>query len=218
MGVDSRGEPGVTAQAYTAWRRWKKAKRTRRIGVISGRDAWTIILTGGASALLAPRLQVVYPDTARKASAASQNQVPVASFNPNLFKDDLAGQLAVAERGPFYVNFPYALRSERRPHAFFEQATAEHQVGARWEKKVSSAKNEALDQLVGTHVLAHLHGLSRLDWAKPPSWAAPWDLNSYVQDVAELEAEQAAAEAAAAAPADPDASLKKKRSLATRLA
>lgn len=215
MGIDSRGQPGVTQQAYTAWRRWRKWGATKKVGVVSGRDVWTITLTGGASALLAPRLSVVYPDTTRKASAAAQAQVPVAVFNPNNFKDDLAGQLQKAEPGAWYIHFPAALRSAQSPHAFFEQATSEHQVGARWEKKVSSARNEALDQLVGTHVLAHLHGLPRLDWEKPLPWYAPWDRNKDVHlqsDVDAAQAEQAAGQAAE--PADKT----KKRSLASRLA
>lgn len=213
MGIDSRGQPGVTQQAYSAWKRWKKARATRKVGVISGRDVWTIILTGGASGINAPRLSVVYPDTTRKAGAAAQGQVPVASFNPNHFKDDLAGQLQKAEPGGWYIHFPKALRSAAPPHAFFEQVVAEHLVGARWEKKVSSARNEALDQLVGTHVVAHLHGLSRIDWEKPPNWAAPWDRNSHVHLPADLDD----------APADVDqaeakAGTDKKRSMASRLA
>ncbi len=206
-GIDSRGQPGVTMQAYSAWKRWRKVGATRKIGVISGRDVFTIALTGGASGINAPRLSVVYPDTTRKAGAASQGQVPVAAFNPNLFKDDLAGQLQRADPGPWYIHFPAALRSAAPPHAFFEQVVSEHQVGARWEKKVSSARNEALDQLVGTHVVAHLHGLSRIDWEKPPNWAAPWDRNSEVHLQADLDAK------ASGGGAD-----KPKRSIASRLA
>jgi hypothetical protein len=32
--------------------------------------------------------------------------------------------------------------------------------------------------MVLTHMMAHLHGLAQIDWAKPPSWAAPWDTKS----------------------------------------
>lgn len=213
MGIDSRGQPGVTMQAYTAWRRWRKSGAVRRIGVISGRDVFTIVLTGGANGFNAPRLQVVYPDTGRKAGAAARGQVPVAAFNPNQFKDDLAGQLARAEPGPWYIHFPAALKSAGKPHVFFEQVTSEQQLAnGRWEKKIASARNEALDQLVGTHVVAHLHGLSRIDWEKPQSWNAPWDTNSYVTSPAEAEP------APAAETADPTAPPKRKRSLASRLA
>lgn len=216
MGIDSRGEPGVTQQAYMAWKRWKKRQSVRFHGQDSGREIYNIILTGGAATPNSPKLQVVWPDTARKQNAAAKGQVPVASFNPNRYKDDLAGQLKVAEPGPWYIHFPYALRSAKRPHAWFDQVTAEHEIKPGvWDKKSSSAKNEALDQLVGTQVIAHLHGLTRIDWAKPKPWHAPWDVNSYVET-----AEVAAQAEAIAAPTteDPAAPKKPRKSLASRLA
>jgi phage terminase large subunit GpA-like protein len=215
MGIDSRGEPGVTQQAYMAWKRWKKRGVVKFFGQDSGREIFNIILTGGSATPNSPKLQVIWPDTARKAGAAAKGQVPVAAFNPNRYKDDLAGQLRVSEPGPWYVHFPYALRSAKRPHAWFEQVTAEHEIKPGvWDKKSSSAKNEALDQMVGTHVIAHLHGLNRIDWDKPRLWAAPWDINPNVEtpDVA------AQAVAEAATPADPDTPPKAKKSLASRLA
>ncbi len=225
MAVDSGGQPGVAQQAYTAWKRWRKAKKTRRIGVVSGRDAWTIILTKGASGKNAQRLVVTYPDTTRKAGAVAAGQVPVAYFNPNTFKDDLSGQLQKAEAGPWYVHAPAALKSAAPPHAFFEQLVAEHQLAnGGWEKIDPNARNEALDQMVGAHVVAHLHGLSRLDWENPKSWHAPWDHNSLVSDepVSEDPVRLAHSPAPAAPigedPAEPGAPPKKKRSLASRLA
>ncbi|MBG0879418.1 phage terminase large subunit family protein [Burkholderia sp. 9775_39] len=181
IGFDSGGSPGVTQQAYAAWTRWRKSeKRVRLIGKISGRDAWTVLPTKGAKTLEAPKLIVNYPDTGRQANkAAARGAVPVAQFNPNSFKDDLMGQLQGAEPGNWYVHFPYELRSREEPHVWFEQLTAEtRQKNGRWEKLVSGRRNEALDQLVGTHVIAHLHGLSKIDWEKPPAWAAPWETNT----------------------------------------
>jgi phage terminase large subunit GpA-like protein len=181
FGFDSGGEAGVTQQAYSAWRRWRKLDGVvRLIGKIAGRDAWTVLPTKGASALLAQRLVVTYPDTARKSNrAAAGGTVPVAQFNPNSFKDDLSGQLQKADVGEWYVHFPYALRSPEEPHLWFEQLTAETRMkNGRWEKAIKSRRNEALDLMVLTHMMAHLHGLAQIDWAKPPSWAAPWDTNS----------------------------------------
>lgn len=181
FGFDSGGEAGVSQQAYAAWRRWRKFDGVvRLIGKISGRDAWTVIPTKGMSTLRAQRLAVTYPDTARKSNrAAAGGTVPQAQFNPNDFKDDLAGQLQKADVGDWYVHFPYALRSQEEPHVWFEQLTTEvRQKNGRWEKAVRGRRNEALDLMVGTHVMAHLHGLSQIDWNKPPSWAAPWDLNT----------------------------------------
>lgn len=182
VGYDSQGAPGVTQQAYAAWTRWRKARAVRMFGKIAGRDAWSIVPTRGANGANAPRLQVVYPDTTRSANVkAGGGSVPVASFNPNAFKDDLAGQLIKADAGPWFVHFPHALRSKEAPHVWFEQAVAERrQTNGRWEKVTPTARNEALDLLVMTHVVAHLHGLSRINWERPPSWAAPWESNATV--------------------------------------
>ncbi|WP_374572550.1 terminase gpA endonuclease subunit [Phenylobacterium sp.] len=182
MGYDSGGQPGVAANAYAAWRRWRKASRTRRVGQIGGREAWTIIPTKGATGLRAPRLSVSYPDTARKSNKASaRGEVPVALFNPNIFKEDLAGQLQRAEPGDSYVHFPAALKSTATPHVWFEQLVSERpDKSGRWEKIAPHMRNEALDLMVLTHVVADLHGLSRIDWTRPPGWAAEWDESSSV--------------------------------------
>jgi phage terminase large subunit GpA-like protein len=120
----------------------------------------------------------------------------VAQFNPNMFKDDLAAQLKTAMPGPWYVHFPAALKSRAEPHTFFEGLVAERQLpNGRWEKISNTVRNEPLDLMVLSHVIAHLHGLSRIDWANPPAWAADWDNNSGVFNPAEvLAAAQAAAD------------------------
>jgi phage terminase large subunit GpA-like protein len=182
-GYDSGGLPGVTQQAYAAWLRWRKAKHVRMFGKISGRDAWNIIPLKGNNTLLASRLTVSYPDTGRAANLrAGGGNVPVGLFNPNMFKDDLAGQLQCADTGAWHVHFPHALRSAEAPHVWFEQLVAEQRLpNGRWEKISATMRNEAMDLMVMSHVLAHLMGLSRADWSKPPRWMAPWDKNPLVQ-------------------------------------
>lgn len=184
MAYDSAGQAGVTAQAYAAHRRWRSSGKARRIGVISGREVWTIIPTKGAKNIDAKRLSVTYPDTSSPANkAAARGEVPVAQFNPNYFKDDLAGHLQVGLPGPGYVHIPAALKSKAAPHAWFEQLVSEHQKKpGRWEKITPHARNEALDLMVMNHVVAHLHGVSRIDWANPPPWAADWHENPNVLD------------------------------------
>jgi phage terminase large subunit GpA-like protein len=180
VGYDSGGQPGVTQQAYAAWRRWKRDRHARLVGKIAGRDAWTIIPLKGADALTAPRLIVTYPDTARKSNKiAASGTVPVGRFNPNLFKDDLGGQLQRADTGDWYVHFPHALRSKEQPHVWFEQLTSETRLkNGRWEKHAQGRRNEALDLMAMNHVVAQLHGLHGIDWDKPPSWAKPWETNT----------------------------------------
>jgi phage terminase large subunit GpA-like protein len=229
LGFDSHGAAGVTAQAYAAWKRWKKVRLARLFGQMGGRDVWSIIPLGGASGLRAKKLTVVYPDTARAAGRVARGEVPVGMFNPNLFKADLAGQLKRAEPGDWFVHFPAALKSKAPPHTFFEQLVAEHEVGGRWVKKDQNAKNEGLDLMVMSHVVAHLHGLSRIVWEKAQPWCAPWDRNPLVVALAEGVAEPAgpseAAPAAGTNAVRPAAAEEagatappKKRSLASRLA
>ena len=179
-GYDSAGAPGVTQQAYDAWIRAFSARKTRRLGMFDGREAWNLIGTKGSGSAGAVPLQVTRPDTARKdRRVRASGAVPIALFGANRFKDNLAGQLGRGEPGPWYVHFPAALRSEPPPHLWFEQLVAEaRKKNGAWEQTAS--RNEALDLMVGTHVIAHLHGVARINWDRPPAWAAPWPSNSMV--------------------------------------
>ncbi|MTK12694.1 MAG: phage terminase large subunit family protein [Clostridiaceae bacterium] len=224
-GFDLNGPPGTSAQAYAAWRRWraKPGSKVRKYGQIAGRDLWSILPTQGADGFNAPRLAVAYPDTSRKASKFARGEVPVARFNPNLFKDDLSGQLLVAEAGPLYVHCPAGLRSRQEPHVWFEQLVAEvRDLRGRWQKPHSGVRNEALDLMVMTHVIAHLHGLSRINWDKPPPWAAAWDTNTMIVAASAVDAEapvcQAVTETTANAVRGTSAAVAKRKSLISRLA
>lgn len=184
-GYDSGGQDGVTLQAYDAWRRARKRGHVRFLGKVDGRDAWTLMPLKGASGINAPSLLVTYPETQRKDRfAAARGDVPLGIFNPNTAKDVVALQLQKAEVGPLYVHFPAALRAQEPPHPFFDQLVAENRLAnGRWEKPTSSTRNEALDLMVMTNTMANLHGLRRIDWTAPPSWAAPHGSNVLVVDV-----------------------------------
>ena len=209
-GFDSAGAPGVTQQAYGAWQRAHAAKKARRLGVFDGREAWNLIGTKGVGTKNAARLQISRPDSVRRdRRARASGAVPIALFGTNAFKDDLAGQLNRGEAGPWYVHFPAALRSETPPHLWFEQLGAEvRQSSGVW--KPSGGRNEALDLMVGTHVLANLHGIARIRWDRPPPWAAEWNGNPYVAQAtgassAPVAAPPAVAGTVPAAIANPDA-------------
>ena len=186
---DSGGEPGVTEQAYDAWRRWKRKQRVRRIGMIEGKDAWQFLPYKGESTPNAPRLQVTYPDNQRRdRKVQTRGDVPLMQVNPNTFKDDMAAQLARAMPGPRYVHLPMALRALVPPHPLLEQLCAETRKGKVWTKTVPSARNEMTDLMVMSHAAARLHGLHLIAWENPPAWAAPWERNSMVT-VAEPDAD-----------------------------
>jgi phage terminase large subunit GpA-like protein len=182
-GCDSGGKAGVTERAYAAWLRARTSRLARMLGRFDGREGWNMLLLKGASGPSAQSIVISYPDSARKDRfAAARGQIPIGFFAPNLFKDSLADHLAVAESGkPWCVHFPAALKSATGPHLWFEQLFAEQRLpSGKWEPIAANARNEALDLMVMSHVMAHLFGLRRLDWQKPPSWAAPWDTNSLV--------------------------------------
>lgn len=188
IGYDSGGAPGVTRQAYDAWTRWKLAGHVKNYGLINEKEAWSVIPMKGAASVMATKLAVNYPDTSgNKKRSASRGVVPVAMFNPNLFKDDLNGQLQKANGGAWYVHFPASLKSKNPPHVWFEQLVSENRdVKGKWEKINKGARNEALDLMVMSHVIAHLHGLSMINWDRPPPWAAPWETNSFLVSVENL--------------------------------
>lgn len=199
-GFDAYGQPGVTEQAYAAWLRRRRAGVVRRLGVIEGRDAWSLVPTRGASGRAAPRIQVVYPNSQRKdRKATARGEVPLLLFNPNSAKDALAAQLALAPPAANSVHLPAGLLSKAGPpHPFFEGLAAERRdpVRGTWSPISKQVRNEPLDLMVGCEVVARLHGLHRIDWHHPPAWAGPWEGNSMVA----ME-EGEAAEAPRAAPA-----------------
>jgi phage terminase large subunit GpA-like protein len=190
LGYDSGGAPGVSDRAYDVWRRLKKENLTRLLGEASGRHVWTVLPTKGSGNPNGPRLSVVYPDNQKKdAKLGKTGNVPLALFNASAFKDDLAGQLMHADAGPGCVHIPAALRAPEPPHIVFEQLVSEKRdAGGRWSKPHQGVRNEMLDLMVGTHVLAHLHGLPRIEWKAPRAWCAQWDRNSLVGPLVETAA------------------------------
>lgn len=194
LGYDSGGAPGVTDRAYEVWRKLKKESLTRLLGKTDGRDVWTVLPTKGSGNLNAPKLSVVYPDNQKKdKKIARSGTVPLALFNANGFKDDLGGQLMHRDPGPGFVHIPAALRSAESPHVNFEQLVSEQRDNlGKWEKPHQGVRNEMLDLMVGTDVIAHLHGLHRMVWTAPKVWAAEWDKNSTIVPLDEVAAAKAA--------------------------
>lgn len=192
-GYDAYGQPGVTEQAFAAWLRAKRSGLARRLGVTEGRDAWNLIPTRGGNPRSSARIQVVYPNSQRSdRKMKTRGDVPLLLFNPNMAKDALAAQLAVApqarEEGVplpavVAVHVPRALLTPGGPpHAFLEGLAAEQRDPAtgHWDKPNKAARNEPLDLMVGCELLARLHGAHRISWDRPPAWAAPWDMNSMI--------------------------------------
>ena len=187
IGFDSGGQEGVTLQAYDAWRRARKRRTARKYGSIDGRHAWSILPLKGNGSVNAPLLNLTYPESKRRdRTAGARGEVPVGLFNPNAFKDAASTQMQVAEPGPWCVHFPAALRAAEPPHPFFDQLVAEQRSSdGRWAKVSPNTRNEALDLMTMTNVMAFLFGLPRMPWESPPGWAATWDVNTMVVSMEE---------------------------------
>jgi phage terminase large subunit GpA-like protein len=183
-GYDAYGQPGVTEQAFAAWLRAKRAGIARRLGVVEGRDAWSIVPTRGGNPRSAARIQVVYPNSQRSdRKMKTRGDVPLLIFHPDMAKDVMAASLAVAPPAVGAVHIPRALLTPGGPpHAFLGGLAAEQRdpVTGRWVKQSNAARNEPLDLMVGCEVLARLHGAHRINWSSPPAWAAPWEHNSMI--------------------------------------
>ncbi len=183
FGYDAFGLPGVTQQAYDAFVRMARKRRIRMLGMTNGRAVWNVLPTKGMPGINAQRLAVIRPDTQRsdRLVKISGGTLQLMQFSANAFKDDLAGHLGRMPPGAWAVHLPAGLLSPAPPHRWFEELVAEQrQPNGAWKKARDSDRNEAMDQMVGTHALAHLHGLRQIDWTRPPAWAGPWDTNPMV--------------------------------------
>jgi len=174
MGVDSGGSAGVTTRSYEFFRRMKRKGKSSRL-----------ILTKGASTANAARVRKTFPDSQRKdRKAEARGDIPVRLFNANLLKDEIDAALRNITPGPGYMHLSEFLKAEDDdgPHLYFEELTSEtRSPDGKWVKQ--KARNEALDQAVGTRVMALTMKADRINWDNPaavPGWAKPWDENSVV--------------------------------------
>jgi len=158
---DSGGRDGVTGNAYNFWRALRKRGREGRF-----------LLTKGEGRPSAPRAAIDYPDTGQKGKFANaRGEIPVLFLNTNVIKDYLNGILDSTR-----VTWPDWL-----PDTFFTQLCSERRGPKGWEKISSKAANEQLD-LITYCVAACLHlGIERINWSKPPAWAADWSKNVLVR-------------------------------------
>lgn len=166
---DSGGKEGVTAKAYDYWRhlRDKQGENLHR----------RFLLVKGASVKTAPRVAVSFPDSDRKdRKAAARGEVPVLMINSDIIKDQVDKMLdrEIAEGGK--VSFPDWL-----PDSFYTELTAENRTPKGWENP-KKLRNESWDLLcyAVAGALCQYIGIERIDWTKPPSWAAEWDKNDLV--------------------------------------
>lgn len=170
IGCDSGGEAGVTSNSINFWR-WLRDKQ--------GSDHHQrFYLIKPHPNEKAPRVTINYIDSTRKdRHSGARGDVPFVMANSALLKDQISGMLGRTEPGNGMVHFPYWA-----PSWLYSQLTSEVRTAKGWEKTSTRVRNEAWDLLyycVAVCLLPNI-GFEKLDWNRPPRWAAVWDHNELV--------------------------------------
>lgn len=181
--VDGYGQEGVTTQAYRFWQRLKArgdgSHRRFAIGKGEPRKDWPIAKS------------VMTEVGEGKKNALVRGAIPRIHFGSTLVKDTVANLMArrIAaedhEDGGGKLRYP-----DWMPKWFYSQLTNEIRTPKGW-VKIGSRRNEVFDltsYAVGL-VYRPMEGIEfpwpniqfhRINWDKPPAWAAPWDENELV--------------------------------------
>jgi phage terminase large subunit GpA-like protein len=146
---DSGGRDQATNNAYTYALRLKRLNRCDRFALLKG-----------ASSAKAPRI-------ARGKAGDDKIKVPLWIINTTILKDETAASLARAEVGPNYTHLP-----DWVGEWFFKELTAETRTPKGWFKKRKGDNNEAFDLCGYNSVAYSLCGGDKIDWKRPPEWAA----------------------------------------------
>lgn len=160
---DSGGRDGVTERAYAYWRQCRKSGIGSKLMLIKGDHRPGI-----------PRVSKSYPDNSSgsKRKANARGQIPVWLLNANALKDGIDAALKRGEPGSNYVHLPNWLAS-----SWFDEIASEVRTDKGWMTVKKGVRNEAFDLLAYAHAVALELGIERINWSRPPAWAAPWDEN-----------------------------------------
>ena len=168
--VDTGGEDGVTANAYTWFRRVRKAGMAGRV-----------TLYKGASTLGAP----IIKETMVGGRKGGKGDIPLLVCNPNLLSDIVGAGLRRTTPGPGYYHFPPAKHPTQNPdgwlpQAFYDELEAEvRDKNGTWRQV--RKRNESFD--LCRMMMAGLlrMGVDKVrDWNAVPLWLAPLHLNSEI--------------------------------------
>lgn len=154
---DSGGREGVSTNAYSWWRGLRRKGHGKRIKLLKG--------TGNPNT---PRFKKTYPDSTerRDRKQGGKGDVPVYLLNVNVLKDTVANDLARDQLGPGYVHLPNWLDD-----SVFDELTSEVRTAKGWIRP-GGVRNEAFDLAVYNRACAIIVGGEKIDWKRPPAWAA----------------------------------------------
>lgn len=174
---DSRGEPGVTANAYAFFRRMRRTHPRR---------FWPV---QGVPGDRAKRAEIVTPESAHRGRRHAARDIRIVKAGGDRLKDEVAASLLRTEDGARALHIPRGAPAE-----VFAEYAAERRGEKGWEKKPGQRRNEALDLSVyALALVVAVLGAERIaDWNAPPPWAdADPVRNPFTARSAETEAETA---------------------------
>ncbi|MEX3008995.1 terminase gpA endonuclease subunit [Hoeflea sp. TYP-13] len=163
MIVDLRGAPGVTANAYKFLRKSKRKGQGHRV-----------FLANNQSGLQGDRAFYTEPEKRNGQKIKGRAPYKLVRIRTDMLKDEIALALTRKDDGPGTYRLPDAL-----PDSVFGEFCAEHRTEKGWERIKAGSRNEALDLAVYGKGLAIILGAEKIDWQRPPQWAAPVKENNY---------------------------------------
>lgn len=161
--IDSKGKAGVTGKAYSFYR----TMRTKGLGN-------RVYIANGLGGLERDRVQFRKPEKILQKKNQPTSDIRVVFVGTDKLKDEVTLSLTRKEAG----GGKYHL-SEHLPNRVFAELCAEERSAKGWSKKKSNIPNEALDLAVYGKALAIVIQAEKINWALPPSWAAPLENNAY---------------------------------------
>lgn len=200
VAYDSGGKPGVTENAYRFWRARRKDGR--------GKEWRPVRPRGGAN--LPDRAWIERPKRGHGGKKAASD-VPLLYVATDRLKDAVSAQLTRTEPGVAAYHLPATLPTE-----VFEEFAAEKRTAKGWEKKPGAQRNEALDLAGYALGLALTLGAEKIDWTRPPAWAAEPRFNGRAVDLSAVSGRDEPPAPAAPAPRQPTATKPARKAPAQR--
>lgn len=159
---DSGGEPGVTTNAYSFWRKARKLGLRRRVFLVKGQP-------GVDRKPRAVEREPEKIEQVRKTKGAvARKTVNIVFAASDVLKDEVATGLMRPQPGPGAYHLAHGL-----PDNVFTELAAERRSPDGWELKAGQRRNEAFDCAYYGKALVIVLKAETIDWAKPPRWAAP---------------------------------------------
>jgi phage terminase large subunit GpA-like protein len=161
--VDLHGAKGTTDHAYHWWRHHRKAGNAGRCYVLRGR--------GGTE-----RERAVYksPEKVQGTKSRRRSDLMIVEAGTDPLKDEIIMSLTRKDSGPGKYHLPDTLAD-----AVFAEFCAEARTDNGWREKKSGLRNEALDLAVYGKAIAIVLKAERINWQRPPAWAAEPAHNSF---------------------------------------